>query len=218
MAGAPQELSEHPAAGRVLFWYEFASTYAYIAALTIERAAAAAGIVVTWRPFLLGPIFARQGWKDSPFNLYPAKGRYMWRDLERLCAREGLPWHRPERFPQNGLLAARVALVGLREGWGVAFSKAVFRANFAEGRDIASGETVGEILRDLELDDVAILQLARSDAIKEMLRATTDEAERCGVFGAPTFQVGDELFWGSDRMPQALEWAKNPRLGPFESP
>src|SRR5919202_3839842 len=81
------------------FWYEFASTYSYVAAMRIERLAAAAGVSVNWRPFLLGPIFRAQGWDTSPFNLYLAKGRYMWRDLERLCEREGIPWRRPTMMP-----------------------------------------------------------------------------------------------------------------------
>src|SRR5215467_15912476 len=89
----------------------FASTYSYPAAMRIERLTAAAGVAVEWRPFLLGPIFQRQGWGDSPFNLYPAKGQYMWRDLERLCAAEHLALRRPSVFPRNGLLAARVALI-----------------------------------------------------------------------------------------------------------
>jgi 2-hydroxychromene-2-carboxylate isomerase len=94
----------------VQFWFEFASTYSYPAAMRIERAAAKRDVYLEWRPFLLGPIFAAQGWVDSPFNIYPAKGRYMWRDLERLCAGLGLPLRRPSRFPRSGLLAARVAL------------------------------------------------------------------------------------------------------------
>lgn len=67
------------------FWFEFASTYSYLAASRIEEVAAGSGVRLRWRPFLLGPIFASQGWGDSPFNLYPLKGRYMWRDMERLC-------------------------------------------------------------------------------------------------------------------------------------
>ena len=96
-----------------------------------------------FRPFLLGPIFKAQGWDTSPFNLYEAKGRYMWRDLERLCAGLDLPFRRPEPFPQNSLLAARVALVGLdRNGWGEEFCVAVFRAQFGEGRRIDDAATL----------------------------------------------------------------------------
>ena len=99
------------------FWFEFASTYSYLSVMRIERAAQAAGVDIAWKPFLLGPVFLALGWNDSPFNIYPPKGRYMWRDLERLAAKEGLPFQRPSRFPRNGLLAARVALVGVEDGW-----------------------------------------------------------------------------------------------------
>ena len=95
----------------ISFWFEFASTYSYPAAMRIQAAASARGMNIKWRPFLLGPIFQQQGWSDSPFNLYPAKGRYMWRDLERICAAVGLPLRLPPfAFPQNGLAAARIAL------------------------------------------------------------------------------------------------------------
>ena len=103
------------------FWFDFASTYSYPAAVRIGPLAAEAGVEVRFRPFLLGPIFKAQGWDTSPFNLYPAKGRNMWRDLERLCEDTGLPFRRPEPFPQNSLLAARVALAGMGEDWGEAF-------------------------------------------------------------------------------------------------
>src|SRR5580698_1041642 len=92
------------------FWFDFASTYSYPAAMRAEQLGATCGVALNWRPFLLGPIFVAQGWDNSPFNLFPRKGRYMWRDLERICARENLPLRRPATFPQNSLLAARCAL------------------------------------------------------------------------------------------------------------
>jgi 2-hydroxychromene-2-carboxylate isomerase len=195
---------------RLTFWYEFASTYSYIAACRIERLAAAAGVDIVWQPFLLGPIFATQGWDDSPFNLYPAKGRYMWRDLERLAARDGLSWRRPSRFPCNGLLAARVALVGMHEGWGVEFSKRALSANFAEDRDIGTAQVLGDILATLGQDPALQLARAATPGIKDALRARTAEAERLGIFGAATFEVGGEIFWGQDRLEESLAWAKNP--------
>src|ERR1051325_5872032 len=106
------------------FFYEFASTYSYITAMRIGPLAEAARVAVRWRPFLLGPIFKAQGWESSPFNLYPAKGRYMVRDCERLCAALGLTFRLPDPFPQNALLASRVALAALDEGWGEDFSRA----------------------------------------------------------------------------------------------
>ncbi|MEA2956686.1 MAG: hypothetical protein QOJ58_2186, partial [Alphaproteobacteria bacterium] len=110
------------------FWFDFASTYSYPAAVRIGALAARANVRVRFRAFLLGPIFKAQGWTTSPFNLYPEKGRYMWRDLERLCADLDVPFRRPDPFPQNSLLAARAALVALDQGWGEAFCVALFRA------------------------------------------------------------------------------------------
>lgn len=190
------------------FFLEFASTYSYLAAMRIGRLAQAAGIKVRWRPFLLGPIFQAQGWNNSPFNLYPEKGRYMWRDLERLTAELGLPFHRPEPFPQSSLLAARVALVGLRESWGEAFCRAAFAAEFGEGRQIADKAVIADLLRGLGLAPEPVLERAQFDEIKAKLRAETEAAKTLGVFGAPTFVTPDgELFWGNDRLEQALAWA-----------
>ena len=194
---------------RVDFWYEFASTYSYPAAMRCAALAAAAGVTLRWRPFLLGPIFAEQGWRNSPFNLYPAKGRNMWRDLERLCAELKLPFRRPDPFPQNSLLAARVALAALDQPWGEDFCRALFCAQFAEGRRIDDAAAVGDVLARLKIEPQPVLAAAQSDALKTRLRAQTEEAQRLGVFGAPTFTTADgELFWGNDRLEPALRWAK----------
>lgn len=190
------------------FWFEFASTYSYVAAARIEEAARAAGVTVTWRPFLLGPIFAEQGWNDSPFNLYPVKGRYMWRDMERLCAKFGLPLCRPSRFPRNGLLAARVALVAAEEPWGPGFVRAVYRCNFADDREISDPKVLHGVLAGLGCDPEPVLAAAASAENKERLRRQTDEAARLGIFGAPTFVAGEEIFWGHDRLDDALAWSR----------
>jgi 2-hydroxychromene-2-carboxylate isomerase len=190
------------------FWYEFASTYSYLAAMRIEAAAESAGVVLVWRPVLLGPIFKAQGWDNSPFNLYPAKGRYMWRDMEREAARLGLPFYRPNPFPQNGLLAARVALLGAEKGWTPAFTRAVYTAQFGEGRDIADPQVVTGILTDLGLEAEAVLAEAQGETNKMRLRRMGDEVQSRGLFGAPTFFAEDgEMFWGNDRLEQALDWA-----------
>jgi len=86
------------------FWFEFGSTYSYPAAMRIEEVAAKRGVSVCWRPFLLGAIFKEQGWNDSPFNVNPVKGNYMWRDMERVCAAQEIAFQRPSSFPRNGLL------------------------------------------------------------------------------------------------------------------
>jgi 2-hydroxychromene-2-carboxylate isomerase len=191
------------------FWFEFASTYSYPAAIRIGDAARARGVSVRWRPFLLGPLFKANGWTTSPFNIYPAKGRYMWRDLQRICGALDLPFTEPPGFPQNTLLAARVALVALSQDWGEDFCRAIYRAQFGDGRNIGEPVTIAELLKSLGQNDDAIFALAQSDENKVRLRAQNDEAGARGIFGAPSFVTADgELFWGNDRLEAALDWTK----------
>jgi 2-hydroxychromene-2-carboxylate isomerase len=204
------------------FWFEFASTYSYPAAMRIAPLAREAGVTVRFRPFLLGPVFQAQGWSTSPFNLYAAKGGNMWRDLERLCADFKLSFRRPEPFPQNSLLAARVALVGLGtasgeqswdgRSWGEQFCRAVFLAEFCDGLQIDDVAVLSDILARLNVKPESVLDAARTDTYRARLRAQTEEAQRLGIFGAPSFVTTDgELFWGNDRLERALAWAKNGR-------
>jgi 2-hydroxychromene-2-carboxylate isomerase len=189
------------------FWYDLASTYSYLAATRIRPLAEAAGVAVRFRPFLLGPIFKAQGWDTSPFNLYEAKGRHMWRDLERECERLGLPFKRPDPFPQNSLLAARIAMAGLEQGWGEEFTLAAYRAEFGEGRSLDE-PTLSQVLTGMNIDAKAAFMAAQSDSNKSALRAQTEQAQKLGIFGAPTFVTEDgELFWGNDRLERAIAWA-----------
>jgi 2-hydroxychromene-2-carboxylate isomerase len=194
---------------RITFWYDFASTYSYLTAMRIEGEAAKRGIGVDWQPFLLGPIFQAQGWQTSPFNLYPAKGRYMWRDMEREAARLGLPTlARPDPFPQNSLLAARVALIGLADGWTPEFTRRVFAAEFAEGGTISGHAVLASVLEGMGVTAAPVLERTQDQAVKDRLRAAGVLAERFGLFGAPSFVCGDgEVFWGNDRLEDALDWA-----------
>jgi 2-hydroxychromene-2-carboxylate isomerase len=190
------------------FWYDFASTYSYLAAMRVEPLAQAAGVKLRWRPFLLGPIFKSHGMDTSPFNIYPVKGRYSVRDLERLAERQGLPkFHLPVPFPANSLLASRTALA-LSDDARPAFSRAVYLAEFSEGRDIADRGTIGDLLAKLGHDADAVLARTGEQAVKDKLRGETEEAGRQGIFGAPNFVTEDgEHFWGNDRLEQALDWA-----------
>jgi len=192
------------------FWFEFASTYSYLAASRIEALATEAGVHVVYRPFLLGPIFQRHGWNDSPFNLYPDKGRYMWRDLERICAARGLPLRRPSAFPRGSLLAARICVWGADQPWLPAFVRDVYSANMAEDREIGQREVIAELLFSVGVNAKAALAGAASDEVKTQLRANTEAAQEAGIFGAPTFRAGKEIFWGDDRLEQALAWAAHP--------
>lgn len=194
------------------FWYELASPYAGLSALRIEKLAEEAGVNLRWRPFLLGPIFAAQGWSTSPYVLYPAKGRYMWRDTVRRARKQGVDFVKPAEFPQNSLAATRLALAGREEGWGPAFSKALFRAQFGEGLNIADEAVLSAALKEAGRDPGATLPLARNDEIRARLKAETEYAKSLGIFGAPFFLTEDgEPFWGDDRLEEALEWAREGR-------
>ena len=193
------------------FWYEFASTYSYPAAMRVASLAGARGVSLVWRPFLLGPIFASQGWRDSPFNIYPAKGRYMWRDLQRICDALGLPLRRPEPFPQNSLLAARAALA-LEGEEREEFSRQVYAAEFGEGLPIVDRATIAALLPKVGLDPGAVLARAESEANKARLKAECARAAELGIIGAPSLVTDDgEVFWGNDRLEQGLDWAAGKR-------
>jgi 2-hydroxychromene-2-carboxylate isomerase len=193
--------------GPVEFWYDFASTYSYPAAMRVEAVTKAAGVELVWRPFLLAPIFGSQGWNNSPFNIYPVKGRYMWRDLARICEADGLALNEPVSFPQNGLKAARLVLLGAEEGWAADFTRAVYLANFAGQKDISSEAVLAELLGGLGLDAEDLMARSNTPENKARLKTQSDEAAARGLFGAPSFTVGEELFWGNDRLEQAVAWA-----------
>ena len=191
----------------VRMWFDFASPYSYLAMARLPDLSRAAGVQVALRPFLLGPIFMAQGWNDSPFRLFPGKGAYMMRDIARLAEKYGVPYRRPTVFPRMNVLPARVALLAENEPWAQVFCLAVFQANFADDRDIQAEDTVRGVLRALSQDDDAWIARARGEAAKEALRRRVDEARKLGIFGAPTFMVGGEMFWGNDRLEDALDWA-----------
>ncbi|RVU15333.1 2-hydroxychromene-2-carboxylate isomerase [Methylobacterium oryzihabitans] len=195
------------------FWFEFASTYSYLSAMRIEALAGAADVAIRWRPFLLGPVFAAQGWTSSPFNLYPAKGRNMWRDVAREAARLGLPpLTRPDAFPQNSLAATRIAVHGADEPWIGDYVRAVYTAEFARGQAIAEPGALSALLNDLGLEGPAIVRAATQEPNKSRLRSIGEEAKSRGLYGAPSFLTEDgELFWGNDRLEQALAWAVGDR-------
>ena len=197
-----------PDTPRIEMWFDFASPYSYLAIERIDALAQEAGVRVDLRPFLLGPIFQAQGWNDTPFRLFPGKGAYMMRDIARLADKYGLVYNRPRLFPRMSVLPARIALLGQDEPWGRDFCVAVFRANFQRDLDIQSEDVVHGLLTDLRLDAAALIARGKSEAAKEALRRQVDQARNLGLFGAPTFFVDGEMFWGNDRLEDALEWTR----------
>jgi 2-hydroxychromene-2-carboxylate isomerase len=198
-ATAPSEPS--PA---IEFWFEFGSNYSYLSVMRIEDAARRYGVRITWKPFLLGPIFRALGMETSPFLQQKEKGAYVWQDMVRQCRKYGLRWTKPSIFPRLGVLPARVALIGAEEPWIGAFCRTVMELNFALDEDINQPERLASILIDLNLPASEILDQAEAAPVKALLRQQTETARDKGIFGAPTFFVGQEMFWGNDRLDDAL--------------
>ncbi len=191
------------------FWYDFASPYSYMAAERIGRLAADAGVVVRWQPFVIGPILKlRPGHASATQDAPPAQKAYRRRDVERSCAQYGIGLNWPTTYPRNGLLAARVALAA-SDAWRERFSLAVYRANFVEDRDIADAATILAVLREIGQDADVVLEAALAPANKALLVERVNQAIAQDIFGAPSFVVGPELFWGNDRLEDALQWTKH---------
>ena len=190
------------------FWFDFASTYSYLSAKRIGPLAAAAGVTVNWRPFLLGPIFQAQGWNTSPFHVYPAKGRYMARDIQRIANERGITFMLPDPWPANSVKAARIALAAAEQGNGDSVGLAIFEAAFERGEAINDDAILQQLLIKLGHDSARLFGRSGEQEIKDRLRQNTAEASKISIFGAPTFVTNDgELFWGDDRLEQALRWA-----------
>jgi 2-hydroxychromene-2-carboxylate isomerase len=194
------------------FWFEFGSNYSYLSAMRIEDAARRNGVRIVWKPFLLGPIFRALGFETSPFLLQKEKGAYVWHDMVRQCRKYGLRWTQPSTFPRLGVLPLRVALLGAAEPWIGAFCRAVMELNFVHDEDINQADRLAPILTELRLPAADILSEAQAEPTKARLREQTDEARRRGIFGAPTFFVGTEMFWGNDRLDDALVFASNRKV------
>ena len=191
--------------GRIEFWFDFASPYSYLAAMRIEEMATRAGLGVSWRPMLLGPVFKSVGAPLLPLFAIAQKGEYTWKDLARQAAKFGLPWIRPSQFPRNGMLAERIMAGHPDAPWTGTFCRAVFHRSWGLDQDIGNQTVIADALQECGVDPAAAI--AREDESKLALRQQTDQAVALGIFGAPTMIARGELFWGNDRLDDAIAYA-----------
>jgi 2-hydroxychromene-2-carboxylate isomerase len=189
------------------YWFDLTSTYSYLSTMRIEDAARRAGVAVRWRPFLLGPIFDALGWEAPPFVVQKEKGAYVWQDMQRQCRKYGLPWRQPSVFPRRAVLPTRIAVLADDEPWQPAWCREIMRLIYGEDRDVDTPEVATEILERLGQPAARILEAAVGDENRQRLRAATQTARERGVFGAPTFFVGNDMYWGNDRLDDALQAA-----------
>src|SRR5487761_2453711 len=183
----------------VEFYFDFGSPYSYLAYKALPAIAAAHGAQIVWRPMLLGGVFKATG-NHSPAEV-PSKSRWMHQDMQRWAARYGAVFSVNPHFPINTLLLMRGAVVMQMRGPDFhRYMDAVFHAMWAEPRNLGEPAELAAVLRRAGLDADVFLALAYDAAVKEQLKKHTEEAVARGVFGAPTFFVGEEMFWGQDRL------------------
>ncbi len=201
------------AAPHIDFWFTMGSTYSYLSVSRLADVERSTGMTFRWRPFHL--LMILQEMKHIPFADKPTKSAYMWRDIERRAAMYGIPMKLPVPYPaRQSVVANLVAIVGMRENWGADFVRAAYRRWFQRGEETGSEPNVSESSRDIGQDPERVLTLANSDDTKAVLTAETDAARELGIFGSPTFIVGRKLFWGDDRLADAINWCRFGRVQP----
>lgn len=193
------------------FWFSIGSTYSYLTIMRLTDVAAREGVSFTWRPFNVREMMIAQD--NVPFAKKPAKAAYMWRDIERRCGKYGLAAKLPAPYPLDNLaLANQVAVVGMEEGWGAAYVVETYKRWFQKGQMAGSEPNLSASLIAVDQDPERVMPIAESQACVAALEAATREAEALGLFGVPSFVVDGELFWGDDRLEDALSWAREGRV------
>jgi 2-hydroxychromene-2-carboxylate isomerase len=199
------EMAETTQASHIDFWFTMGSAYTYLTAMRLSDIEKKTGISFRRRPFHLLTIL--QQIKYVPFTDEPTKAAYMWRDIQRRAEVYGVAVRLPAPYPpKQSIVANRMAILGLEEGWGSAFIRAAYRRWFQFGEETGSEPNISESLRDIGQDPAQVLGRASEERIGEKLRAETDAARELGIFGSPTFSIGRELFWGDDRLEDAISW------------
>ena len=183
----------------VEFFYDFGSPTVYLAATQLPDIAASVGATIDWRPMLLGGVFKSTG-NQSPV-VVPAKAAYMNNDLKRFAKRYGVPFRFNPHFPINTLALMRGA-VAYQDDVVVSstYRDAIFMAIWVEARNLNEPDVIGQVLSDAGLDPAELMNRIGQQTVKDRLIANTEEAVNRGVFGAPTFFVGEQMFFGQDRL------------------
>jgi 2-hydroxychromene-2-carboxylate isomerase len=164
------------------------------------------GVTFRWRPFNVRHIMIEQN--NIPFKDKPVKSAYMWRDVERRAHRYGLSPKIPAPYPLPGLvLANQIAVLGAAEGWVESYTRAAYRHWFERSEPAGEEPNISASLREAQQDPSRVLNEAQSTPVAAALTKATDQAQAIGVFGSPTFVVGGEVFWGDDRLDDAIHWA-----------
>jgi 2-hydroxychromene-2-carboxylate isomerase len=189
------------------FWFSIGSTYTYLTVMRIGDVTRETGVSFRWRPFDVRSIMIEMN--NIPFSTKPIKASYMWRDIERRAAMYGITWSGIPPYPLKDLaFANRIALIGAREGWCADYVAAVYRRWFGRGEDASMAPNITDSLKEVGQEPRRVIELAGTDQINTELDNQTNIARQLGIFGAPTFAVGSEIFWGDDRLDDAIAWQR----------
>ena len=190
------------------FFCFLGSTYTYLAVNRAEAVASRENVALRWHPFSVRSIMLEQN--NRPFVGKPVKLAYMWRDLERRAQRHGIPFASIPDYPNDAdELANRVATVAALEGWCPQFAKAAYAEWFIANRDPGKVEHLSEVLLRMNRSPREIIERANSQEIRDKYAAETELARSMGIFGSPTFVCGTEIFWGDDRLEDAIDWCRS---------
>jgi 2-hydroxychromene-2-carboxylate isomerase len=187
------------------FFYFFGSCYAYLSVMRIDKLAAETGVEVRWRPFSVRDLMTENGYS---LRTQPTKMTYIFRDVERRALLHGIPFEKPPIWPTDpNQLANRVGIVAFSQGWGREYTLTSFEKWF-EGQALGAEDSLRTIIHSHGKDPDEVIGLANSPETRAQYDQETDAARQLGVFGSPAFVVGQEIFWGDDRLEEALAWAK----------
>jgi len=190
------------------FYFSIGSTYTYLSVTRILDVEKKHGVKFNWKPFSVRAIMKEMN--NIPFPKDKKnKVDYMWRDIERRAERYGFFAKTPVPYPLSEFdLANKLAILGLKENWGTDYVRTTYKRWIQEGKEPATEPNISEICSELKLDKDKIILKANSEEIEKEYLTNTDSARNNKVFGSPTFIVNNEIFWGDDRMEDAITWSK----------
>lgn len=193
------------------FWFSIGSTYSYLSVMRLHGIERSHDVRFNWRPFNVRTIMVEQN--NRAFTGKPVKAAYMWRDIQRRAAMYGLPAQVPTPHPLKDLeLADRLMTVAAEEGWCPEYAIAAYRRWFQHGEEPGIEPNLSDSLRDVGQDPARVIAKATTEATANASQAATDQARSLGIFGSPTFVVDREVFWGDDRLDDALRWRRHGSL------
>ena len=190
------------------FYFSIGSTYTYLTVTRILDVEKKHSVKFNWKPFSVRAIMKEMN--NIPFPKEKVnKVNYMWRDIERRAKGYGFFAKTPVPYPLTQFdLANKLAILGLEEGWGIDYVRLTYKRWFQEGKEPAVDPNISEICNELKIDKNKVIEKANSDKIEKEYLANTESARKNKIFGSPTFIVGNEIFWGDDRMEDAITWSK----------